>query len=250
MRPALLLVLAVGCTKGNVIPGDSSDSDTDVIDTDTGPTEDETMEALFEAAHAPPLWWRTVQAWVDVDSTCPAVSVTDSTHWAVEGGGCTDGDTTYDGSIEWLDGTQGMRVGFDGFRVSRPDSDLVYDGGVDVYTSGILQGDYTARTPAGDLVYSYAAVHTTTADDFLDVYVGLQSGSFTTDGTFTAAGFGAFALNETVTHGGTCDREPDGGELDLTGPDDITFTYNGGAICDGCLPFQVGSDPPGEICPW
>jgi hypothetical protein len=250
---AFMLVFALGCNKGTLVPGDTDDTDADTGDTDTGPTSDEQMSQLFLAVHASGTWVESVEGWVDVDPACPTVSQVDDIDWRIDGG-CTAGDVTYDGGIDWLDGPQGQRVFFDGFRVTTPTSDLVYDGEIVVYNrdehAGVSEADYTVRDPDDTLVYAYDGMQTSLLVDFWDVWDGFGAGTFGITGHLTAAGFGIFAVSETVDNGGSCSQEPDEGQLTLSGPDDIVFTFNGGAICDGCVPFQMNSDPPGEVCPW
>jgi hypothetical protein len=250
--PFLLLLTACnglrGLTRDRDTDGDDTDAASDTDDTDV-PRDWDALVTMFTAVHAPAEWYYRVRDWRDDPPVCPSIEKTDDFVWTLSGG-CTGADgTEYEGTIEHLDADYGERILFVGWRVITADSDLTYDGEIVLPNTNQLESEYAARDANDVVVYSYDNHWITTLDGWKTVYQDHQQGSYTYAGRFTAAGSGAFTISGTAEHDGKCDVEPDQGTLAFTGPKEVTFTFNGAAICEGCVPF-VDEYGNGDICPW
>lgn len=247
--PLVVLVVLAGCHGGmSVIGNDTADTDLTDTDTDvqdTAVTADDVAETLIvEGAQAPIAWYVRVRGWVSSDSACPTVASVDAANSTVTGD-CTDNQ-----GVAWL-GTAnfrhldaGDRIDFDGFGTA----DELLSGQI-LVTGDVLTANHVARDASSNVVYAHNA-HTFTPESAAEaVAIRGESGTYDTSGQLTLGGIGVFTVTGQIIRDGSCDREPDQGDFDATGPQTYDYDINGGAICDGCVSWS-GSTGSGEVCPW
>jgi hypothetical protein len=230
---------------------DEAPEETSVPEDTDAPVETIPVDDIFQATVAPYGWWRSVREWENNGpGDCPTAYAIDETHWRIDGAGCVDDEgATLTGSIEWLDGPQGERIGFLGFAVVDDAGTRIYEGEIVVDNAAIMTSSYTVRDAAGTLVLAYNDHTFSSLSGFQAAWLQLGPGSSTVSGQLTVLDRGIYELAGTIDHTGACDQEPDGGAIDLTGPETVGFGFDGAAVCDGCVPYTepLGT---GELCPF
>lgn len=241
---AVILALSLVACGGGLLVIDPGDTDSDAVDTDPivedpPPTEDPVAVLVFEATLGPPLWMAWGRALV-ASGGCPSAEPAGATDWTLTGG-CADAEgRAWSGSGTFRRTAEGERLDFGDLSWAAGDGGGALSGQI-LWMNDVLTADHVLRDEAGSLRWAHDG-HTASpgavaiADD----------GEWDVAGRMTVAGLGAVDVIGVLTRGGACAREPDAGDLEVSGPVTLDVDFDGAEVCDGCVPYSGGSS--GSAC--
>jgi hypothetical protein len=224
-----------------------SESDTDLApDTDVPNDRTAVWTPVLGGVFTPLDLWLQADGWVANPPACPQAAASgDVTTYS---GGCTDDrGLVWTGELVRTDATRGTRLEYRGFG---PGVDATLDGELVWFRDGDrLEVDLTERGPGGGLLRAWTSGYqVTSAGGARAAWTRAGRGDGAVSGSLTV-GDGLYQVAASIGHDGVCGREPDRGEVTVTGFRAATLTFNGAAICDGCVPV---ADEYGiaDICPF
>jgi hypothetical protein len=188
--------------------------------------------------------WQDAERWKTTPPACPSTVANGET--TTYTGGCVDGDgLAWTGTLVRTDISRGTRLVYDGFGTdSGLDGEMVWFADADR-----LEVDLAARDAAGSVLRAWTTGYTfESAIGARAAWARAGKGEGSFSGRLTTAD-GLYDVAGSIGHDGACGREPDRGEVLVSGFRAGTLTLNGAAICDGCVPLadEYGI---GEICPF